>query len=43
MSFSAGVCRHRGYGESARELFSRADAALLEAKKEDRDTIVEAS
>jgi hypothetical protein len=43
MSFSAGVCRHRGYGEGARELFSRADAALLEAKKEGRDTIVEAS
>jgi PleD family two-component response regulator len=42
MSFSVGVCRHRGYGEGARELFSRADAALLEAKK-GRDTIVEAS
>jgi diguanylate cyclase len=43
MSFSAGVCRHRGYGEGAGELFSRADAALLEAKKKGRDTIVEAS
>jgi diguanylate cyclase len=43
MSFSAGVCRHRGDGEGARGLFSRADAALLEAKKEGRGAIVEAS
>jgi GGDEF domain-containing protein len=42
VGFSAGVCKHRGDGESARELFSRADAALLEAKKEGRGTIVEA-
>jgi diguanylate cyclase (GGDEF)-like protein len=43
MSFSAGVCRHRGDGEGAGELFWRADAALLEAKKKGRGTIVEAS
>jgi PleD family two-component response regulator len=33
----------QGAGEGAGELFARADAALLEAKKEGRDTIVEAS
>ena len=43
VGFSAGVCRHRGDGEDARGLFSRADAALLEAKKEGRGAIVEAS
>jgi diguanylate cyclase (GGDEF)-like protein len=43
VSFSAGVCRHQGGGEGAAELFSRADAALLEAKKGGRGTIVEAS
>jgi diguanylate cyclase (GGDEF)-like protein len=42
-SFSAGVCRHRGEGEDVGELFSRADAALLEAKKEGRGAIVAAS
>lgn len=41
ISFSAGVCRHSG--EGAGELFARADAALLEAKREGRGAIVEAS
>jgi diguanylate cyclase len=43
VSFCAGVCRQRGEGKDAGELFSRADAALLEAKKEGRGAIVAAS
>jgi diguanylate cyclase (GGDEF)-like protein len=40
VSFSAGVCTHRD-GESAAELFSRADVALFEAKREGRRRIVQ--
>jgi diguanylate cyclase (GGDEF)-like protein len=32
-SFRAGVCTHRGDGEGPKEMFSRADAALIKAKK----------
>jgi diguanylate cyclase (GGDEF)-like protein len=39
VGFSAGVCTHRD-GESAAELFSRADMALFEAKREGRNRVI---
>jgi diguanylate cyclase (GGDEF)-like protein len=39
--FSAGVCSHGGGVEDARELFSKADAALIAAKKGGRDRVVD--
>jgi diguanylate cyclase (GGDEF)-like protein len=40
VGFSAGVCTHGGDVEGARELFSKADAALIAAKKGGRDRVV---
>jgi diguanylate cyclase (GGDEF)-like protein len=39
VSFSAGVCTHRD-GESAAELFSRTDMALIEAKRKGRNRVI---
>jgi diguanylate cyclase (GGDEF)-like protein len=41
VGFSAGVCSHGGGVEDARELFSKADAALIAAKKGGRDRVVD--
>jgi diguanylate cyclase (GGDEF)-like protein len=42
VGFSARVCQHSGDGEDVSKLFSRADAALMAAKKKGRGAIVEA-
>lgn len=42
LTLSGGIASHR-QGEEARELFSRADEALLEAKRQGRSRIVEAA